>query len=111
MGLIQPSILNKHMYVSGVWLYVELRTDTNQNMCLNVSGLRAFNMLTVIDSMVNIIGGINMNNHLTKNFIRQHVNIFLRVPKTTRKTIATRVRIANRLALTYSMPTLADVGH
>ena len=55
MSLIWLLILIGHPYLSGVSLDVAPRTDTKK-MCLKEIGLHAQNMITILDSIVNVIG-------------------------------------------------------
>ena len=43
--------------MSGGWLIMDLKTHTNKICVPNEIGLRAQNLLTIMGSMVNMIGG------------------------------------------------------
>lgn len=55
MCLIRCLVLNRHLYFSGVYLNVNLRTDTI--MCWTEIGLCVQDSLTILDAIVNIIEG------------------------------------------------------
>jgi hypothetical protein len=59
MSLIWLLILIGHPYLSGVWLDVAPRTDTKKT-CLKEIGLYGQNMITILDSIVNVVGEIFM---------------------------------------------------
>lgn len=43
--------------MGGMWLGAGLKMDTKKSMCLKEIGLHAQNMLTILSSIVNMIGG------------------------------------------------------
>jgi hypothetical protein len=53
--LLRLVILIKHLQLSGMWLSVAPRTDTKK-IYLKVTRLHAQNMITILGSIVNIIG-------------------------------------------------------
>ena len=47
----------EHLHLSGGWLGAELRTNTRRTCDLKEIGLQAQNVLTILNSIVNTIGG------------------------------------------------------
>jgi hypothetical protein len=50
-------ILIAHLYLSGVWLELDLKTDTKKDIFNKHIGLHAQNMFTILGSIINIIDG------------------------------------------------------
>ena len=61
MGLIRLFIVNGHLYLSGVWLSVDVRVDTKKDKCLIEIKLCAQNLLPTLGSMIKMIQGTYMN--------------------------------------------------
>jgi hypothetical protein len=57
MILIRLVILIAHLYLSGVWLELDLKTDTKKDIFNKHIGLHAQNMFTILGSIINIIDG------------------------------------------------------
>jgi hypothetical protein len=57
----------RHLYLSGVWLGVDLRTESRKTLCLKEIGLSAENLLTILHSTVNITGGTYTMTHELEN--------------------------------------------
>jgi hypothetical protein len=51
-------ILNIHLYLSGMWLGINLRTDIRKHMCWKEIKLRVQNLSSILDTIVNIKGGL-----------------------------------------------------
>ena len=62
MCLIKFTYLTEDIYFDGMWLGVASRTDTKKDMCSNI-GMCAQNMVTILNSVANIIGK-NLYNRL-----------------------------------------------
>ena len=56
----QTDLLNKHLYLSGVWLCVDLRRDSQNDTCPKVTGLCVHGLLTILGTTISIFGGIHM---------------------------------------------------
>ena len=57
MGLNGTVNLIGHLDFSGLWLGMDLNTDTKKDMSLEEIALCAQNMLTILGSILNMIGG------------------------------------------------------
>lgn len=62
--LNQTQLQSRHLYVSCMWLDVDLRTDTKEMCVQERIELHAQQLLTIIGSIVNMIRG-NLHGHLT----------------------------------------------
>ena len=56
-GLTQLLFLIRNLYLNGMWVGVDVRTNTKKDMHSEEIGLQAPNLLTILGSKVNIIRG------------------------------------------------------
>ena len=52
MHLVWGLILNEHLYLSGEWLGVDLRTDTKKTRVENILEMQVHNILTILDTII-----------------------------------------------------------
>ena len=105
------TILNGHPYLSGVWSDVDLRTDTKKTCVLIEIGLHALSMLTILNSMVNVVGG-----DIYDQFLRERIftlimsKIFTWAPKIMRKMAMGTIWICLLSCTSFVFHILQEVG-
>ena len=57
------NLISDVLYSSGMWLDLAPRTDTKKTCVKKEIGLRAQNMITILSSIVNLIGGTSLTMH------------------------------------------------
>lgn len=94
VGLNWLLILNGHLYLSGLWLNVDVRAYSEKEKCLEEIGLCVPNLLPILGSMIKIIKEMRKRTPTKKRNLTVPMNrIFTQAPKIMRKMVVGTIGI------------------